>query len=67
MSYLVRDNKCIVCPEFFCGSPNGWNSENACQNRKQGRPRSEFFYRSSMIWVCTVCLGLFGRQLVLEI
>ena len=23
--------------------------------------------RSSLIFVCTVCLGLFGRQLVLEI
>ena len=24
-------------------------------------------FRSSLIWVCTVCLGLFDRQLMLEI
>ena len=23
--------------------------------------------RSSLIWVCTICLGLFGRQIVFEI
>ena len=23
-------------------------------------------FRSSLIWFCTVCLGLFGRQLVLK-
>ena len=25
------------------------------------------FCRSSLIWVCAVCLGLFGRELVFEI
>ena len=38
-----------------------------CQNRKQRRPWSDCFLRSSLIWVCTVCLGLFGRQLVFKI
>ena len=40
---------------------------NAGQNSKQGRPRSDCFFISSIIWVCTVCLGIFGRQLVFEI
>ena len=31
---------------------------------KQGRPWSDCFFRSSLIWVCTDCLGIFGRQLV---
>ena len=50
-------------------SYQGWNSQNACQNSTQRRPRSNCFFRSSLFWVCTVCecLGLFGRQLVLEI
>ena len=34
-----------------------WNSQNACQNSKQG----------SLIWACTVYLGLFGKQLVFRI
>ena len=38
-----------------------------CQNRKQRRPWSDCYLRSSLIWVCTVCLGLFGRQLVFKI
>ena len=33
--------------------------KNACQNSKQGRPRSDCFLRCSVIWVCTVCLGPF--------
>ena len=45
----------------------GWHSQNACQNSKQGRSRSDCFFRRSLIWVCAVCLGLFGRQLVFEI
>ena len=44
-----------------------WNSQNACQNSKQGKPWSDCFFRSSLIWVCTVCLGLFGKQLVFKI
>ena len=36
-----------------------WNSQNACQNSKQRL--------ILQIWVCPVCLGLFGRQLVCEI
>ena len=39
-----------------------WNSQNASQNSKQGRPWSDCFFRSSLIWVCTVCQGLFSRQ-----
>ena len=45
-----------------------WNSQNACQNSKQGRPWSDCFFRSSLIWVCAVCLlGIFGRKLVFKI
>ena len=36
----------------------GWNSQSDSQNSKQG---------SSLIWVCTVCLGLLGWQVVFEI
>ena len=36
---------------------SGWNSQNACQNSKQG---------SSLIWVCALCLGLFVRQLMFK-
>ena len=46
----------------------GWNSQNAFQNIKQGRPWSDCYFRSSLIWVCTVCLGLYvSRHLVFEI
>ena len=41
--------------------------EQACQNGKQGRHWSGCFFRSSLVWVCAVCLGLFDRQLVFEI
>ena len=34
-----------------------------CQNSKQGQPWSDCFWTSSLIWVCSVCLDLFGRQL----
>ena len=34
----------------------GWNSQNACQKSKQGRPWSDCFLGSSLIWVCPVCL-----------
>ena len=44
-----------------------WYSWNACQNSKQGRPRSDWFIRSSLIWVCAVCIGPFDRQLVFKI
>ena len=47
--------------------PPPWNSQNACQNIRWRRPWSACFFRSSLIRVCTVCLGLFGRQLVFEI
>ena len=42
-------------------------SQNTCQNSKQGRPWSDCLFRSSLILVCAVCLGHFGRQIVLEI
>ena len=41
--------------------------KNTLQNSKQRRPWSDCFFRSSLIWVCTFCLGVFDRQLVLEI
>ena len=44
-----------------------WNSQNGCQNGKQGRLWSDCFFRSSLIWVYTVCPALFNRRLVFEI
>ena len=41
---------------------------NPCQNSKQGRPRSDCFIRSSLIWFFTVCLDLFcSQQLTFDI
>ena len=37
------------------------------QNSKQGIPRSDCFFRSSLIWVSSVCRDLLGRQIVFEI
>ena len=48
-----------VCSQWNVGL-QGWNSQNACQNSKQGRPWSDCFFRSCLIWVCSVCLGLFN-------
>ena len=45
----------------------GWNSHNACQNRKHGSPRLNCFLRSNLIRICAVSLGLFGMHLVFEI
>ena len=52
--------------EHFSGSVlklnvgyHGWNS----QNSKPGRPWSDCLFRSSLIWVCAIWLGFFGRQL----
>ena len=39
----------------------------SCQNSKQVRSWLVCFFRSSLIWVCTVCPGLFGRHLVFKI
>ena len=47
----------LFSKKLFVISYHGWNSQNACGNSKQGRPRSDCFFRSSLIWVCTVCLG----------
>ena len=33
------------------------SNKDACKKGKQGRPRSDCFLRSSLIWVCPVCLG----------
>ena len=46
---------------------SGCKSKNACLNSKQGRPWSDCFFRSSLIWVFAVCLCLFGAQIVFEI
>ena len=56
-----------MCSQHFSPSTyivgyQGWNSEYQTEN-----PRSDCFFRSSLIWVCTVCQGLFGRQLVFKI
>ena len=55
---------------FYSMKNNGFrglNSQNACQNSKQGRPWSDYFWRSSLFWVCPLCLGCFGRHLVFKI
>ena len=36
-------------------------------NREDSDLTASWLLRNSLIWVCTVCLGLFDRQLVLEI
>ena len=51
----------------FCSQLKCWNYQNACQNSKQGRPWSDCFFRSSLIWICAVCLGVFDRVLVYKI
>ena len=55
---------------YFCSQDvgcKGWNSQNACQISKHRRPWSDCFSRSSLIWACTVCLGLFCRQIAFKI
>ena len=41
----------------------GWNSYNACQNSKQGRPWSDCFFRSSLIGVYIVYYAFFSGTL----
>ena len=37
------------------------------ENSKRGRPWSDRFFRSSsLIWVCAICLGLYGKQLMFK-
>ena len=43
----------------------GRNSQNAVRIANSG-PWSVCFWRSSLIWAYTVCLGLFGRQHILK-
>ena len=59
MSPFLTDGKCskilntflfLFLKKFVCYK--GWNSQNACQNSKQGRAWSDCFFRSSLIWVC---------------
>ena len=45
----------------------GSYSQNDCQNSKQRRPWSDCSFRSSMIWVCTVCLGIFWQAISVQI
>ena len=35
-------------------------TKSPCENRKQWRPWSDCFFRSCLIWVCSVRLGLFN-------
>ena len=46
---------------------SGMEFTKCCQNSTQGRPGSDCFFRSSLIWICTVCLCLFGEKLVFKI
>ena len=45
----------------FCSQIKYWfqgaNSQNVCQNIKQGRPWPDCFLRSCLVRVCTVCLA----------
>ena len=41
--------------------------KNIGQKSKQGRPRSDCLFRSSLFWVCPVYLAYFGRQLLIKI
>ena len=67
-SYIPECGKCPkISKTFFFLFSNKiayhcQNIQNACQNGKQGRPWSDCFF-----WVCTVCLGMFGRQLMFKI
>ena len=45
----------------------GWNSQNTYLNSKQGRPWSDCFWRSSLIWVCLVCLSIWQTTSVQSI
>ena len=58
---------CDKCGRRFTQKGNLGKHQLTHINSKQGRPWSDCFLRSSLIWVCTVCLGLFGRQLAFEI
>ena len=64
--YRFYPGKCskISNAVLFLFSNEMLEFKNACQFSKQGRPWSDCFFWSSLIWVCTVCLGLLGRQLV---
>ena len=56
-------NTFLFCSQIKCWFL-GLEFTNTCQNTKQGRPWSDCFFTSSLIWVCPVCLGIFGKQLV---
>ena len=79
--YNKRCSKCFKISNTFSLSVlrlkfgcQNLNSQNACQNSKQGRPWSHCFFRSSVcflrnsvIWVCPLCLSFMDRHLVFEI
>ena len=63
--YMGNGSKCFKITSTFSlsifkenGGYQGLNSQNACQNSKQG---------SSLIWVCAVSEELLGRQVVFKI
>ena len=57
--------------KMFTTSLSHWFSgqefTKCLSNNKQGKPWSDCFFRSSLIRICTVCLGLFCRELEFEI
>ena len=69
----MRYGKCskIQTIFFFCSQIkcrlSGLEVTYAWLNSKQGKPWSDCFFRSSLIRACTVCLWLFGRQIVIKI
>ena len=44
-----------------------WNSQNACQNREQGRPWLYSFIRGSLIWVCYLSRPFWKGSIVFKI
>ena len=55
-------SKCSKIFNAFCSQNMGYQGlslKKACQNSKPVSSLSDCFCKSSQIWVCTVCLGLF--------
>ena len=58
---------CEKCGRRFTQKGNLRTHQLTHINSKQGRPWSDCFLRSSLIWASTVCLGLSWKQLSFEI
>ena len=65
-------NPCLVLVQPMMTRPNinekivDWDVKNQIKQtnkNKQGRPWSDCFFRSSLVWVCPVCLGFVAGSL----